>query len=214
MKLAEDIITNNITIPSVTKILQIAYLPVEGKQELNADLKAKSYPFIIQNFNQVNLDDIRFYHPQIAIDLLSYLQDSAKAGRFVVEASEGGKHHHHHNNNNNNNNNSSDNIINEDNHKKKSMSSSNAKKGVPPPPPRRGDSNLPSINLNASQNSDSSISEEEITPKDQGKGSSHSTVTRKKSTKEDGKEERKEKKKEERKEKKKKDEDKRKKKEK
>ena len=83
-RIVEEIALNNVSNKSCLQVLQIAYLPYEGKVELANEIKARTLPFIIDNIHHVDLSNLANYDPMMACDIVHQYQFSIK------ESSKGG----------------------------------------------------------------------------------------------------------------------------
>mmetsp|Transcript_17669 Transcript_17669/g.30071 ORF Transcript_17669/g.30071 Transcript_17669/m.30071 type:complete len:383 (-) Transcript_17669:38-1186(-) len=80
LELCENKIRNSIAKETVIEILEVAYQPeMASKQELVEELKSKTFPFVAENFKDIDLSPLRMRMSQktvmIAADLILYLQD-------------------------------------------------------------------------------------------------------------------------------------------
>mmetsp|Transcript_8105 Transcript_8105/g.34094 ORF Transcript_8105/g.34094 Transcript_8105/m.34094 type:complete len:566 (+) Transcript_8105:285-1982(+) len=83
LRICEDKIRNSINKSTVLEILNVAHMPADtGKADLVDELKSKAYPFLLENFTQVDLSPIRFYNPLISIEILVRLQEAWKTGKY------------------------------------------------------------------------------------------------------------------------------------
>ena len=84
LTLCENKIRNSIEKTTVLGILEVAYQPeMAQKQDLVEELKSKTFPFVAENFNTIDLSPLRTRmnakSVMIAADLLVYLQGVYKA---------------------------------------------------------------------------------------------------------------------------------------
>lgn len=83
LRICEDKIRNSINKSTVLEILNVAHMPADtGKADLVDELKSKAYPFLLENFTQVDLQPIRLYNPLISIEILIKLQEAWKTGMY------------------------------------------------------------------------------------------------------------------------------------
>ena|SRR3990167_563921 len=83
LTICENKIRNSIATNTVLGILEVAYQPeMAQKQDLVEELKGKTFPFVAENFTEIDLSPLRLkMNPKsvlIASDLLLYLQDAYK----------------------------------------------------------------------------------------------------------------------------------------
>lgn len=85
LSICENKIRNSIAVGTVLGILEVAYHPdMAQKQDLVEELKAKTFPFVAENFAQIDLSPLRKFQPvhiAIAADLLLYLKDVHKKSK-------------------------------------------------------------------------------------------------------------------------------------
>lgn len=81
LQICEDIIRHGVSVESVVQILAVSYLP-DGTPGLNEELRGKCLPFILQNFDRVDLKLIQTYNPLMVVDLLLDIQNSSKKGEY------------------------------------------------------------------------------------------------------------------------------------
>jgi hypothetical protein len=75
--ICEDKCRTSVSSETVLDILATTYIPeMEEKPELVAELKKKTFPFILANLTEIDLTPIRKLHPNIAIDILTEIQKS------------------------------------------------------------------------------------------------------------------------------------------
>jgi len=87
LSLCENKIRNSIAKETVIEILEVAYQPeMTQKQDLVAELKSKTFPFVAENFKEIDLSPLRTRMNQktvmIAADLILYLQEVHKTGKI------------------------------------------------------------------------------------------------------------------------------------
>eukprot|EP01096_Ripella_sp_DP13-Kostka_P006711 TRINITY_DN2420_c0_g1_i1.p1 TRINITY_DN2420_c0_g1~~TRINITY_DN2420_c0_g1_i1.p1 ORF type:complete len:559 (-),score=273.93 TRINITY_DN2420_c0_g1_i1:453-2012(-) len=82
LKICEDKIRFNITIETALNVLLVAYIPDPTKTELYNELKAKAYPFILENLTEIELAPVRMMPPDISIDLLLRIQEAWRTGSY------------------------------------------------------------------------------------------------------------------------------------
>lgn len=76
----ENKIRNSIEIDTVLGILEVAYAPdLANKQELVDELKSKTWPFIIEHYDKINLQPLLSMNPLIAQDMLLKVQEYQKS---------------------------------------------------------------------------------------------------------------------------------------
>eukprot|EP00012_Vannella_robusta_P012315 CAMPEP_0206198638 /NCGR_PEP_ID=MMETSP0166-20121206/9760_1 /ASSEMBLY_ACC=CAM_ASM_000260 /TAXON_ID=95228 /ORGANISM="Vannella robusta, Strain DIVA3 518/3/11/1/6" /LENGTH=292 /DNA_ID=CAMNT_0053616537 /DNA_START=220 /DNA_END=1095 /DNA_ORIENTATION=- len=85
LTLCENKIRNSIAKETVIEILEVAYQPeMAQKQDLVEELKSKTFPFVAENFKEIDLTPLRTRMNQksvmIAADLILYLQDVHRKG--------------------------------------------------------------------------------------------------------------------------------------
>jgi len=86
LTLCENKIRNSIAKETVIEILEVAYQPeMAQKQDLVEELKSKTFPFVAENFKEIDLSPLRTRMNQktvmIAADLILYLQEVHKNGQ-------------------------------------------------------------------------------------------------------------------------------------
>jgi len=83
LEVCENIIRNNVGVPTVLPILEVAYLPdvMATRQELVAELKSKCLPFILNHLGEIQMQSLRTMHPFIAMDVLLHIQDFQRKNR-------------------------------------------------------------------------------------------------------------------------------------
>jgi len=80
VRVCENTIRNSIEIDTVLGILEVAYAPdLAQKQELVDELKSKTWPFIIEHYDKINLQPLYTMNPKIAQDMLLKVQEYQKS---------------------------------------------------------------------------------------------------------------------------------------
>lgn len=79
LTICENKIRNSIDVTTVLGILEVAYQPeMAAKQALAQELKDKTFPFVVDHFNEIDLEKLRRMNLQIAVDLVFYIQAHQK----------------------------------------------------------------------------------------------------------------------------------------
>jgi len=82
-RICEDKIRDSISIGTVLNILSVSYLASpDGKLDLVNELRAKCFPFILSNLNEIDFSRLRTFNPMMIVDLLLELQTAAKKGEY------------------------------------------------------------------------------------------------------------------------------------
>lgn len=79
LSICENKIRHSIDISTVLGVLEVAYQPeMAAKQELSQELKDKTFPFVVENFDRLDLDPLRKMNLRISVDLVFYMQEHLK----------------------------------------------------------------------------------------------------------------------------------------
>ena len=79
LTICENKIRNSIDVTTVLGILEVAYQPeMAAKQALAQELKDKTFPFVVDHFNEIDLERLRRMNLQISVDLVFYIQEHQK----------------------------------------------------------------------------------------------------------------------------------------